>query len=105
MVASANGTTAHAATSNSNEDVPTYTILEADGQYPDNVLEETVFAPQPGQNYRVRFLRTALAPVGVDYLQPYTEVPKEIRDEVQGLMILKLYLTEKDLDLFPKLKV
>lgn len=92
-------------TNGTGEAIPTYTILEADGQYPDNTLEETVFAPQPGQNYKVRFLRTALAPVGVDYLQPYTEIPKEIRDEVDGLMVLKLFLTESDLDLFPKLKV
>lgn len=96
-----NGT---AATTNG-EPIRTYTILEADGQYPDNTLEDTIFAPQPGQNYKVRFLRTQLAPVGVDYLKPYDEIPKEIRDEVDGLMVLKLYLTEKDLDLFPKLKV
>lgn len=67
--------------------IRTYTILEADGQYPDNELEETIFAPQPGQDYRVRFIRTALAPVGVDYLKPYSEIPKEIRDEVDGLMV------------------
>jgi C-terminal binding protein len=83
MVAS-NGT---ASLGNGDNDVPTYTILEADGQYPDNTLEETIFAPQEGQNYRVRFLRTALAPVGVDYLKPYSEIPKEIRDEVDGLMV------------------
>lgn len=84
---------------------PTFTILEADGQYPDNTLEETIFAPRPDQNYKVRFLRTALAPVGYDYLLPWSNIPKEIRDEVDGLMILKLYMTEEDVKLFPKLKV
>lgn len=86
-------------------DVPTFTILEADGQHPDNNLEERIFNEAPGQPYKVHFLRTALAPVGTAYLKPWTEIPKEIRDQVDGLMILKLYLTAEDVELFPKLKV
>lgn len=86
-------------------DVPTFTILEADGQHPDNILEERIFNEAPGQPYKVHFLRTALAPVGTAYLKPWTEIPKEIRDQVDGLMILKLYLTAEDVELFPKLKV
>jgi len=85
--------------------IPTYTILEADGQYPDNTLEEDIFAPREGQNYRLRFIRTALAPVGADWLKPYSEVPQDIREQCDGLMILKLYVTESDLALFPNLKV
>jgi len=84
---------------------PTYTILEADGQYPDNTLEDEIFAPREGQDYRLRFVRSALAPVGADWLKPYSEVPQEIREQCDGLMILKLYVTEADLALFPKLKV
>ncbi|TKA33049.1 hypothetical protein B0A54_14710 [Friedmanniomyces endolithicus] len=72
----------------STPDVPTYTILEADGQYPEQDLEDQIFNDDPTHAYKVRF-----------------EVPKDIRDEVDGLMILKLHLGEKDLELFPKLKV
>ncbi|KAK4547953.1 hypothetical protein LTR36_010672 [Oleoguttula mirabilis] len=86
-------------------DSPTYTILEADGQYPDNILEDRIFNESPGHPYKIHFLRTSLAPVGTAYLKPWTEIPKEIRDEVDGLMILKLYLTAEDVELFPKLKV
>jgi C-terminal binding protein len=46
-----------------------------------------------------------LAVPGVDTLAPWTDVPEDLRKEVDGLMILKVYLTEKDMDLFPKLKV
>ncbi|KAK5131498.1 hypothetical protein LTR08_000892 [Meristemomyces frigidus] len=87
------------------EDIPTYTILEADGQHPEDILEDRIFNDSPTHLYKVRFLRTALAPVGTAYLKPWTDIPKDVRDEVDGLMILKLYLTEQDVELFPKLKV
>lgn len=80
-----------------------YTILEADGQYDDIDLEERLFNDDPA--HPVRFLRGALWPLGVDDCLPWTTIPKDIRDEVDGLMILKLFFTEKDLELFPKLKV
>lgn len=86
-------------------EIPTYTILEADGQHPDSAVEDIIFNESPTHPYKVRFLRTALAPSGTAQLKPWTEIPKEIRDEVDGLMILKLYLTAEDVKLFPKLKV
>ncbi|KAF2766567.1 phosphoglycerate dehydrogenase [Teratosphaeria nubilosa] len=91
------------------QDQPSYTILEADGQHPDSALEETIFnAPRldPSQpSVKVRFLRGALSPSGTADLHPWTNIPKELRDEIDGLMILKLYLTAEDIELFPKLKV
>jgi len=87
------------------DDIPTYTILEADGQYPEQGLEDKLFSEDPSHPYKVRFVRSALAPSGTDVRRPWDDVPKEIRDEVDGLMILKLHLREKDLPLFPKLKV
>lgn len=86
-------------------DIPTYTILEADGQHADSLVEDRIFNDDPSHQYRVRFLRGTLAPTGTQYLKPWAELPKEIRDEVDGLMILKLYLTAEDILLFPKLKV
>lgn len=85
--------------------IPTYTILEADGQHPDSAVEDIIFNESPTHSYKVRFLRTSLAPSGTADRKPWTEIPKEIRDEVDGLMILKLYLTAEDIELFPKLKV
>ncbi|EMC95097.1 hypothetical protein BAUCODRAFT_149122 [Baudoinia panamericana UAMH 10762] len=86
-------------------DIRTYTILEADGQHPEGLLEDQIFNVDPTHSYKVRFLRAALAPSGTATVRPWAEIPKDIRDEVHGLMILKLYLTEKDIELFPKLKV
>ncbi|KAK0913478.1 hypothetical protein LTR02_002326 [Friedmanniomyces endolithicus] len=86
-------------------EIPTYTILEADGQYPEQLLEDQIFNDDPKHPYKVRFVRSKLAPSGTDVRRPWSEVPKDIRDEVDGLMILKLHLREKDLELFPKLKV
>ncbi|RMZ04600.1 hypothetical protein D0862_05264 [Hortaea werneckii] len=85
--------------------IPTYTILEADGQHPDSAVEDIIFNESPTHSYKVRFLRTSLAPSGTADRKPWTEIPKEIRDEVDALMILKLYLTAEDIELFPKLKV
>lgn len=81
-----------------------FTILEADGQYnDDNALEQAMFAA--GDDYTIRFVRGSLAPVGYDTLAPWTDIPKDLRDEVDGLMILKLFITRDDLELFPRLKV
>ncbi|KAI7240083.1 hypothetical protein KC330_g1482 [Hortaea werneckii] len=86
-------------------DIPTYTILEADGQHPDSAVEDIIFNESPTHSYKVQFLRTSLAPSGTADRKPWTDIPKEIRDEVDGLMILKLYFTAEDIELFPKLKV
>ena len=86
-------------------DIMTFTILEADGQHPDCLLEDHIFNQSPSHPYKVRFLRGSLAPSGTADRRPWTEIPKDIRDQVDGLMILKLYLTEEDAELFPKLKV
>ena len=86
-------------------EMPTYTILEADGQHSENILEDRIFNETPTHPYRTRFTRETLAPTGTAYRRPWTDVPKSLRDEVDGLMILKLYLTAADIELFPNLKV
>ncbi|KAK4555467.1 hypothetical protein LTR86_007219 [Recurvomyces mirabilis] len=88
-----------------NNDIPTYTILEADGQHEDNDLEDRLFAQDPTHAYNVRFVRDSLSPGETAIRRPWSEVPKGLRDEVDGIMMLKLYLREEDIALFPKLKV
>ncbi|KAK3117750.1 hypothetical protein LTR53_000560 [Teratosphaeriaceae sp. CCFEE 6253] len=86
-------------------EIPTYTILEADGQHPDHHLEDQIFNEDPTHAYKVHFVRSALAPSGTDVRRPWTDIPEKIRDEVNGLMILKLRIDDAVLQLFPKLKV
>ncbi|KAK3074856.1 hypothetical protein LTR53_002375 [Teratosphaeriaceae sp. CCFEE 6253] len=47
-------------------EIPTYTILEADGQHPDGHLEDQIFNEDPTHAYKVHFVRAALAPSGTD---------------------------------------
>jgi C-terminal binding protein len=37
--------------------------------------------------------------------KPWAEIPKELRDRVDALMVLKMAFTAQDLELFPKLKL
>jgi C-terminal binding protein len=87
------------------DELPTYTIVEADGQHPDSALEDRIFNSDPTHQYKVRFIRTALSPSNTATRKPWTDIPKELRGEINGLMILKLHLTAEDLELFPELKV
>ncbi|RFU25344.1 hypothetical protein B7463_g10994, partial [Scytalidium lignicola] len=84
---------------------PTYTIIQADGLYPDNELEEQVFAPSPTQSYRLKYLQAYLCPPGTETAKPWSAIPEEIRSEVDGIMVLKAHFSEQDLQLFPRLKV
>lgn len=83
----------------------TYTIIQADGLYPDSNLEDELFAPSASQNYNVRYLQTYLWPPGTVTAKPWSAIPDEIRNEVDGIMVLKMRFTEQDLQLFPRLKV
>lgn len=83
----------------------TLTILQADGLYPDDEYELQVFAPKEGQNYTLNFVKGNLWKPGEAFPKPWSSIPKEIRDEVDGIMDLKLKFTAQDLELFPKLKV
>lgn len=86
-------------------EAPTYTIIQADGLYPDNSLEEQIFAPSPTQSYKLKYLQAHLCPPGTETAEPWSTIPEEIRREVDGIMVLKLRFTEQDLELFPRLKV
>lgn len=85
--------------------IPTYTIIQADGLYPDDEYEKSLFAPQPGQNYKVDYQQVHLYPVGAREPKPWSAVPEELRNRVDGIEVLKMGFTAADAELFPKLKV
>lgn len=85
--------------------VPTFTIIQADGLYPDDIVEQQIFAPRPGQNYKVDFVSTGLWPTGTPRSKPWSAIPEELRNRIDGIMVLKIGFTESDVELFPKLKV
>ena len=87
------------------EEVPTYTIIQADGLYPDDELEKKLFAPKAGQNYKVNYLQVHLYPLQAEKPKPWSSIPEEIRNQVDGINVLKMGFKEEDLQLFPKLKV
>ncbi|CAK1365112.1 C-terminal-binding protein [Cercospora beticola] len=85
--------------------IPTFTIIQADGLYPDDSVEQQIFAPRPGQNYKLDFVSTGLWPTGTPQSKPWSAIPEELRNRIDGIMVLKIGFTESDVELFPKLKV
>ena len=84
---------------------PTITIIQADGLYESNDFEEQLFAPLPGQNYKLNYVQTPLYPVGAAERKPWSAIPEELRNQVDGIEVLKMGFTREDLALFPRLKV
>lgn len=88
------------------DDIPTYTIIQADGLYPnDDSYENELFAPLPGENYKVNYQQVNLYPVGARAPKPWSAIPEELRKQVDGIEVLKMGFTAEDLALFPRLKV
>jgi len=46
-----------------------------------------------------------LQPTGVPTPRPWSCIPQELREQVDGIMVLKMGFTEQDVALFPRLKV
>jgi C-terminal binding protein len=84
---------------------PTYTIIQADGIYPDDELEKNLFAPRPGQNYKLNYIQTGLYPSMAKTMKPWSDIPEELRNQVDGIEVLKMPFTADDVKLFPRLKV
>ncbi|GAB7365474.1 hypothetical protein MBLNU230_g6547t1 [Neophaeotheca triangularis] len=83
----------------------TYTIIQADGLYPDDRVEQEIFAPSPGQDYQINYHQTHLWPTGTPEPKPWSTIPRELREKVDGIEVLKLPFTAEDIELFPNLKV
>ena len=71
----------------------------------DDSIEQQIFTPTESQNYQVKYVQTDLWVPGTPTPKPWTAIDKVLRDEVDGIMVLKMGFTKQDLDLFPRLKV
>ncbi|KAI8232825.1 C-terminal-binding protein [Colletotrichum sp. SAR 10_86] len=87
-----------------NDARPTYTILHADGLYPDDNLEQEILRSKD-QSYTVNYHQGHLSPAGVPTYKPWSTIDKSLRDKVDGISILKPEFTAADLELFPNLKL
>jgi C-terminal binding protein len=70
-------------------------VLELEGMYPDQELEDSIFRDS-GYSYHS-------ARIGLH--APTTDVPEDIRKSTYGLFMFRRFLAIKDIDLFPNLKV
>ena len=84
---------------------PTYTIIQADGLYPDSTLEDQIFTDSPTHKYRIKYLQTNLWPPGTPNMKPWSSISEDLRHQVNGILDLKLPFTAEDVKLFPNLKV
>nr|POE46225.1 hypothetical protein CFP56_73187 [Quercus suber] len=89
----------------STADLSSYTILQADGLYPDDAIEQQTFAPAQGQKYSLTYLQSDLWPSNAITPKPWSSIPEDVRLKVNGIMLLKLAFTSDDLELFPALRV
>ena len=89
----------------SKDEIPTFTICHADGLYADDELEDEMFAPSSTQDYKVDYFQANLLPTLAEDPKPWSSIPKEVRDKVNGITLLRLSFTADDVPLFPNLKV
>ena len=85
--------------------MPTYTIIQADGLYPDEVVEHEIFTKDPTHKYNIDYQQTYLWPPGTPTNKPWSAIPADLREKVDGIMVLKMAFTKEDAELFPNLKV
>lgn len=87
------------------EDTKTYTICHGDGLYADDELENEMFAPTAGQNYKVNYFQAKLLPTLAEDPKSWSSIPEEVRNRINGITLLRLSFTAEDVELFPNLKV
>jgi C-terminal binding protein len=78
---------------------PTFVILEPEGLYADTKLEQTILSTSINQ----RRFEIHQAHLGEDI--PYSHIPLELRQRVNGLFVLRHWVKEEDITLFENLKV
>lgn len=71
----------------------------------DETVENAILQANLPEGYEVNYMQLDLFPTGVPNPKPWSDVPAEIREEIDGIMVLKMAFTAEDLALFPKLKV
>ncbi|CAL5870750.1 uncharacterized protein PFLUO_LOCUS4990 [Penicillium psychrofluorescens] len=83
----------------------TYTIIQADGLYPDDTVEQEILRPNLPVPCTINYLQLDLFPTGAPIPKPWSAVPEDLRHKVDGILTLKMRFTAEDLALFPRLKV
>lgn len=84
---------------------PTYTIIQADGLYPDDAFEQDLFKPSADKNYSFEYIQCDLWPTGKPTPKPWSDIPSDLRDRVNGILTLKMSMSEAEVALFPNLRV
>lgn len=84
--------------------LPTYTILELEGMYPDTSVEEAIYAESKARFANLKLVRGCLGTGGAGPLTPISELPDDLCASVDGLLVFRHYLTRQDLVRFPRLK-
>lgn len=69
------------------------------------MIEQEIFNANPPRPYKLRYLQTGLFPTGAPTARPWSDVPRDLREQVDGIMVLKMGFTAEDVALFPRLKV
>jgi len=98
-----------------------FVIIQADGLYPvslphritrvgadsqqDDTIEQEILRANVPEDWKITYLQLDLFPMGVPTPKPWSAVPKDLREKVNGILVLKIGFTAEDLALFPRLKV
>ena len=71
----------------------------------DDIVEQELFAKSGLHDHEVEYLRLDLFLAGQAIPKPWSTIPEPVRNRINGIMLLKLRMTEDDVKLFPNLKV
>jgi hypothetical protein len=76
-----------------------------DTLHQDDTVEQELFAKSALHSHEVEYLQLDLWPAGLAAPKSWATIPEALRNRVNGIMLLKLRMTEEDIELFPNLKV
>jgi C-terminal binding protein len=80
-------------------------ILELEGMFSEDSVEDAIWQQAPKHNYNIKFIRGNLSPGGDGDSRPISDLSDELCASVDGLMVFRHYFTRQDIERFPKLKV
>lgn len=76
------------------------------GMHLDDTVEKAIFAAAPFHDYDIEFLRVNLGGInGTGEMKPVSLLSRELCERVDGIMVLRHYMTKEDVKRFPNLKV
>lgn len=68
-------------------------------------MEQAILKPRDGEDFVLNYKQTFLSPPGMPDQKEWSEMDPALREQVDGIMVLKMTFTAEDLALFPRLKV